>query len=766
MDYFSIELIDDPHYGDDLKRYVLKNPYETDLNDPDADNFLVFGIFGIFGRGFKSGQEFGNWGEYENPPDHSPSYHWMKDVVKFFFEKNINTMGAESNIEENDTKWFDRLAEEHYPGCAGSEHKHFLFGSAKIGESVLLSKTVNDSLEIQSNADPGGFPRPYFPYLSYIYITQPLYESKLISWRKDDTKPGWQMVPDVWHPNFQDESYLKSFLVLSDGLQGYSGGRWVYDDTDLPFVETGDEPVLHIPDFWECHAPAALKDQHALIAIILGYDVPHYWGSVNPSVQGHVSLLRPWMRALLAQRYDPNHEHEIPPARTEFVNVMKEQYGENTGFWNTVYPDYEIDNWYLIEAGPNPDYDRILETMDLFYAEQGDENNYRYPDGYFPNEPDGGTFAEWLESPVPANQLDLGYQLKHQPQPEHEGVQQIISDAEAFRKKLAEKHHQVAIDAIRFFDPNHMIFSECSNWTTGRPTETFENYDPSGTIQTIMETYGQHFPDDKISAITTQIYPTVPEANVEKPGTGHNFRSFNSKCTDIARIVRNIHEKSVGELIVPFLIGSYTFHADWEKKWDFNWNRNNCPWEDDEYRVDDDWLINAPLPHRIEGVMPDLPACALPSFYIYTETGLLDNWNEIVSGDYHYGRGNDFNIISSALLQRVPIQVGGPGEEQDHVVFLGMLFHNMYDLNLDHGDDTEDSENWGFVNQTVDIFGDPIKDPEGLQYKQLHEFYHLRAGSIQIVHGPGEPWSLDDAVYPDPDPDLEIDPEFGEYNLE
>ena len=42
MDYFSIELIDDPHYGDDLKRYVLKNPYETDLNDPDADNFLVW----------------------------------------------------------------------------------------------------------------------------------------------------------------------------------------------------------------------------------------------------------------------------------------------------------------------------------------------------------------------------------------------------------------------------------------------------------------------------------------------------------------------------------------------------------------------------------------------------------------------------------------------------------------------------------------------------------------------------------------------------
>ena len=46
---------------------------------------------------------------------------------------------------------------------------------------------------------------------------------------------------------------------------------------------------------------------------------------------------------------------------------------------------------------------------------------------------------------------------------------------------------------------------------------------------------------------------------------------------------------------------------------------------------------------------------------------------------------------------------------------------------------------------------------------QLHQFYLLRAGSIQIVHGLGEPWSLDDAQYPQPDP--EIDPEFGEYIL-
>lgn len=40
--------IDDPVLPG-VRRYVLNNPYET---DPDKQNFVVFGIRGIYGTGF------------------------------------------------------------------------------------------------------------------------------------------------------------------------------------------------------------------------------------------------------------------------------------------------------------------------------------------------------------------------------------------------------------------------------------------------------------------------------------------------------------------------------------------------------------------------------------------------------------------------------------------------------------------------------------------------------------------------------------------
>ena len=759
-DYFTVEMIDDPNENTDYQRFVLKNPFETG----EAANFLVFGMHGIYGRAFRHGHKNNSWGEYTSTSYPQSLLAWMTDQVKFFFAKNINTMGAKSNDEVNDTEWFDQDAEENYPtDCIDSEHRHHLFGTAKIGESVYLHKEVNARLGNKHDEEPEDFPRTYFPYLTYIYITQPLYKNKLVSFKKDSTMPGWQMVPDVWNPYFAQESFLKTFLVLSDGVP--ESGRWEYYDGDYPDVVSSPTPVLRLPDFWQCHAPQAMKDQQALIAIILGYDVPHYWGEVKLPSQDHVSLLRTWMRALLAQRYDPADDFPIPPARTEFVDAMCFQYTTDVGLtkeegipiWNHFYSGYEIDFWYLADdPSPEPDLDRILETKDLFDVDQGDEHSYRYPDGYFPNEPDG-TYANWLQDP---NQDDLGSLLNHQPVTlpiPYQNRHQTISDAESFKKKMTEKHHQVAIDAIRFFDPNHMIFSECSNWTSGRMSGNFDNYDPSGVIQKIMETRGNHFPDDKISAMTTQIYPQVPEKDVELADEDGFYVSYKTKCGNIFHIVKEIYNNTDPHLIVPFLIGSYTIHADWEKEWDFNWDyggsNQRCPWEDDEYRIIDDWLEYAPLPHGDRNVQGDRRTCLEPTSYRYTETGLLEWYDEAGGSDTHYGRGMDFNIVSSALLTPMTF-----GVSSQVVVFLGLVFHDYYDTGYNSGSFQIDSENWGFVNQTKRL-GET--DPDSMQYYMLHDRYHLRAGAIQVHHSGGEPWSLDGATYPD-DP-LEIDEYFGAY---
>ena len=765
-EWFRIAKIDD-RQETGVKRYVLDNPLApVDPENPYSRNFIAFGMHGVYAEEFKEGHYPKGWGD-----DYTGVEGWITDQIKFFFAKNINTLGAKANFAPGDAGWYHPDAKADFDtvtgecSAPGGGYGHKIHGR-RVGESARLHKRVNQYLPGKHASEPDSFPHNYFPFLSYVYITEPLYRSKLES---GSNMPGWQMVPDVWHDNFEYESYLKAFLVLSDGAE--IEGRWEYSeiDTSIDDPEVAEDSVLVVPYFWECHQPDSLLNHQALIAVILGYDVPHYWGDVKPSTMSHVCYLRPWMRALLAQRYDPSQIDTIPPARTAFVDAMVAQYDTTVSYWNQSYPavtngyDYTIDFFYKKDAEPDTELDRILETKDLL-SDFEEGYTFRYPDGCFPGEPGDSTFTDWLRAP---GQNDLGLLLHSEPNT-FGPFEQTCSDAEAFKKKISEKYHQVAIDAIRFFDPNHMIFSECSNWTAGRPSGGWKDYDPSGLIQTIIETRGNYFNgnDDRIFAITTQVYPDVPEMNVidviqendppDPPDTTF-CKSYHSKCQDIYHIAKTVYNNTPDSLIVPFLMGSYTIHADWEKEWDFNyWDKEGgqpCGWIDSLYRESDDWLKNAPYPHRVDGVEPDsVMACVRSKSYRYTETGLLDYYQEVVSGEEHNGRGMDFCIVSSALLEPMPFG------EQDQVIFLGLVFHNMYDTELDEGYDTEDSENWGFVNQKVYVWGDSLSEEK--QYLGLHHKYWERAGAIQVYQGPGEPWARDGAQqYPEP----AVVEEFGEY---
>ena len=750
-DWFELKYIVDPIDGEGY-RWVLDNPFEQD----QASNFVCLGVYGLYGAGFRDGQAYPEllWGEYQRGSEAESREAWLSDQVKFMFKNNINILGPKGSFYPGETKWFDKNARKRYDyeDCECKDTPAPVYKNKEAGPSVNLHKIINEYITSYHNADPSVYPRPYFPYMAYVYITTPTFEADLTA-REGTVMPGWHMVPDLWHDLFWDEAMLKAFLVLSDGVE--IEDRWAYSNVaiDAPYVSfhggpDETEPVLVVPGHWKCHRPAGLFNKKQVVAVSLGYDVPWKWRTPEASWD-HIMYQRTWIRALLAQKYRPDPPNPvpygykpIPPARTAFVEAMIEQVGiNNIAAWNDKYPDFAVSYWYLADdPAPEPDPEDNLETRDLTGGYGGESDYFRFSEDCFPGEEPGSeydSFGDWLRHYEDPRDPDLGEIL-------------LTDDAEYFTLKMSEKYHETAIDAIRFFDPNHLIFSECDNWLAGsHPTK----YKPVYQLNQILHSEGEfnEEPGDKISAIVSQIYPNVPERGVEYP-PDIDLISYHSRANEFVNIQLTLLDEGKISTPFPVLVGSFTLNANWEKGWSYNWEEGgeqNCPIQG-EPRVDQDWLKFAPVPHGWDNNEKE---CLNPKKYgrSSTETGLLRNWDD---DDFHNGRGDDYKIVTSSLTEDIEY------EGDNFIFFIGAVWHDYYDNGLDDGEGTQASSNWGFVNSMEPLWCDC---PQGdcPQYKQLHEKAQNRAGSIQKWIS-GESWSKQ-GEFPDPP---ETHDDFGQYEIE
>ena len=531
------------------------------------------------------------------------------------FARNQNILGAKGSFYPHESLWHDKNALERfrYENCECGDEPPPIYEHTNAGPSVNLHKVINAYITSYHNADPENFPRHYFPFMAYVYVTDPLYEVNLKAGEEDDT--GWYIVPDLWHDKFWTDVIERAFLVLSDGVE--IEDRWSYSNVpiDGPYVSfhggpDENEPVLVVPGHWRCHAPAGLCNYKELVAVSFGYDVPWTWRAPVPE-WGHITFQRPWLRALLAQKYDPGVDDPVPPARMVFVETMVELYGEEgEEQWNSAYPDYQIDFWRLADdEEPDPVTKRYLETIDPTGGYGVQENHYRYPDDCFPGDCGDGppyTFGNWLR----LYDDDLGKKLS-------------LRNAKSFTLEMTKRYHEVAIDAVRFFDPNHLIFSECDNWLSGSGEGIYE---PDKLIYQVLHSGGEFNtePGDRISALMTQMYPTIPEEGESYQGTG--LISYFSRCKQFVDIQENLLTGGYVTQPFPILIGSFTDNANWEKEWEYNWiyrtGGQTCPIQGVP-RVDPNWLMYAPTPHGYDDNGDKY--CLDPRMYTgsSTETGLL-----------------------------------------------------------------------------------------------------------------------------------------------
>lgn len=290
-----------------------------------------------------------------------------------------------------------------------------------------------------------------------------------------------------------------------------------------------------------------------------------------------------------------------------------------------------------------------------------------------------------------------------------------------FMVAVSDEYHATAIDAVRFFDENHMIFSENVNWEG-----IGEQYSKHILLSIARaEGYYHKGPNDVIAAITGQFYSLIPE---EIPDDDR-YHSYFDEFDEYKILVEHIYDNTDPHCIMPLLNGEFTIHADWEYEMDYNitvepTDPAKCPVISESYGGVK--VCFAPFPHGIEDGIND---CNNPRNYSYTETGLGDHWVNPENGVYHLGRGDDYDIATSILLDPVPL--GGT----NYNLVLGNIYHGLYDHQYAKGkkkggeDQRTSTHNWGILSPLLKTYNDP--EDEQQPYAEMTEAIRVRNGAFE-----------------------------------
>ena len=714
--WFGLKTIPDP-LVENTSRIVFTDPVAT-----TNDNFILMGLEIVDGKMLKGGcnTDLFPWCEYTVPGDQGPKYplskrNWLSAQIAFMFENNLNALGPrccfddwyeEERYRKNAKDYYDYNTEVCAPPLPEEDEPYSSMG----GSSTLVPVLVNKNIEDYHTNDPDTYPRPYYPFVSYLYISNPLTD-----------EGSWMQLPDVFNDWFWQRSILRAFLILSDGVEPTGG--WVYsevDGEDVPFIDASGRLV--VPGFWRCHQPSGLFDEKGLVCISLGFDTAWRWELENDDWIGN---LRPWLRRILAQQHDENDEPPAPPGRTAFAQEMKDKYLAEASYvyedaitaWNQNYsiPGYAI--YYFLwddvpeEERPTTTNDQVLERLD---STNGSFIVNRYPDYSENPPPEEPTFGQVLRT----HTEDLGSYLSDE-------------DAVAFMIAISEKFHEVAIDAVRYFDDHHLIFSENDNW------ESFDTFIDGGEVthpilRSIAAARGsaEFFPDERIAGITSNLYSMIPE---HIPGS--EYDSYYDEFLFYDSAMRYIHETE--GRIMPVLGGEFTAHADWEREfrhnWDYGGGQQRCPLGDKQLDPEG-WMIYAPYPHGWDN---HGNSCQEPREYHYTESGLLESW-DTGSDVVHRGRGDDYNIATSMFLSPITLEVGG--QDVDYNLFVGAFWYGLYDHQMDDGELDDKTENWGIIDPRME---NPVENPE------LVTAIKARNGAFQ-QHVSGVEWNKHGLQHPVP----------------
>ena len=711
-------MIEEP---DSFFTYRLTDPYTN--HSP----FVALGVNGLQSSAYKQAHA-GNWSDslgYAGP------LAWIEDQVAFLFDINMNTIaGWLTHIQSGgEDKWFNTAADSFFfeteCDCPDSVPSQYFTHSDVAGNAELV-RQVNLNLGDYNQTNSGKYPRIYFPFVMYLYPMTPYDPGEILE----------DMLPDIWSDHFERRLYLMSYLVLSDGTEPEEGnecdGRWKYENTPYPVVEDIiDVETLLVPEYFICHKPEGMRKWRSLISYALSDDVQ--WAFSIDTTSSYSGEYRPWIRRILCQAADGA---ETPPGRTAFAQAMNDFYwGLNSDpiwEWNNTYfePDSfdfrisrfmeadTLDPRYTefpsLEKMPNPDCIECMKTS--------------YPNGI--NEDNNGQIGHWLQN----YETDLGRVLTK-------------PDAEEFTRVMAAYYYPMVIDAIRFFDGCHLISSANFNWfRKGGDFET--NVAQFYTVfEEMSKATGNVFTDiekDNIAYINTQFYPILPE---RVPGATEGSSYGNYYC-DLARAFNQFLIKGLRGL--PFMVASYTSHADWEKEWDFNWHESGtapCP-KNTEPVGDERWYDCAPFPHgdstNCTGIYGS--ECFHPRNYRYTESGLLDRPVTDPGGEYANGRGDDYCLVTDASFY--PAHFEDPPFNYNFI--LGYSWHSFYDSGFgEQGQQTAACENWGIVNPKC--FKSLETSEPDTQYIELHDSIRDRNGQIQVLFGDGSTWS--NKPGPDPPPE-------------
>ena len=722
-------LIDPP--DPDLKRFILKVPDITDYGNDAGDNFMIFGCDLVNGEMFRDGCDEEGDGPGENPwcgyyqddqypyPDSKEA--WTKAQVKFLFSHNINTIGSRSSFAGySEQKWYNQNAELRYNQdgtCDDPEEGDFIYYNA--GSSVLLHKVVNHYLPGEHSEDPDDYPHPFFPYTAYLYFSQPL-----------KVEISLCMVPDVFSEEFERDAYFRAFLFISDG-DPENHGRWYYSENpDLDYAEiNAANDSLEVPGFWKCHNPNELCNERALICYNLGFDVP--WGWDLKDTPCWIGERRPWIRVLLGRNYDDSKDPAVPPARHKFAELMRDyykakhndDYNDAIAAWNygdpLIHDDgyalqgFGIDYFCIIDCDEPTGEEVFLETIDSNVPESMIDITRYPPDDCPPVEgSDDNDLRDWLTGDWDS---DLGYVLTDE-------------DAGVFKVAISDEYHSIAIDAIRFFDENHLIFSENINW------EAMREQDSEHIMLSIANARGHEFTGEDFDAITGQFYSKIPE---EIHGND-DYHSYKDEFGYYKDCLEFVFEES--GRIMPVLNGEFTSHADWENEMDYNMGIEpevdpKCPVLE---VAGGEKVCFAPFPH---GVSQGENNCLNPKNYHYTESGLSDSWVDPDNDVEHLGRGDDYDIATSILLD--PVTLGGT----DYNLVLGNIYHGYYDHQYENGkkkpspDSRKQTENWGILSPCM------VAVPDGEQQPYLE-----MTDAIKMRNGPFEE-NLSGSAWDGSDPD-------------
>ena len=653
---------------------------------------------------------------------------WLEDQVKFLFDINMNTIaGWLTHIQSGgEDKWYNAEALDDYndPQCDcpdGVPDGHF--SQMDFACNAELARQVNLSIPEYNLISPEAYPRDYFPFVLYLYPITPYIGNNITE----------HMLPDIWNKYFEERLYLMCFLVLSDGTEpdplNECDGRWKYQEVLNPVVaDIIDVETLLVPMYYICHRPEGMREWKSLISYALSDDVQ--WAYSIYEGSDNSMEYRPWIRRILCQECESGQP--APAGRTAFAQAMKDFYNNSAQEWNETEgyyieddrdfrisrfmdldpPQYGYEEFPSLERMPNPD---CIECMMASYPGGiKDDNNDQ--------------IGQWLRE----YDTDLGRVLTK-------------ADAAEFTRVMAAQYYPLVIDAIRFFDGCHLISSSNFNWFRKGSGPAFSGMEQFYQVfEEMSKATGNVFTDTKdcISYINTQFYPNVPE-HVEGSEMGTSYTTYFCHLKNTYKYIR---DEGLREL--PFMVASYTSHADWEKGWDYAWPEPAlCP-VNETPTGNEHWYDCAPFPHgNKENCMANggCSECYNPGNYTYTESGLLDRCVPPSGTEFGYGRGDDYNLVTSASLH--PVTCGGKNVN----FILGYSWHSFYDSGFgdDEAEETAACNNWGIVNPKCFVSGESSGSDE--QYLELHDFIRDMNGYIQEELGDGSTWS--NKPGPDPPPE-------------